>query len=113
MRFLPYALNLGFLRMLPLMQPCLCCRFLITNSIDRKDRAAAWRRGCALAFGRRPDDRIMPDPVSGEAGMDPTRSFYFGNATVDQVRDSGWFVGQFVPAELGLRHQNDVEVKWG
>jgi hypothetical protein len=45
--------------------------------------------------------------------MDPTRSFYFGNAVVDQVRDSGWFVGQFVPAELGLRHQNDVEVKWG
>ena len=45
--------------------------------------------------------------------MVPTRSFYFGNAVVDQVRDSGWFVGQFVPAELGLRHQNDVEVKWG
>jgi hypothetical protein len=39
--------------------------------------------------------------------------FYFGNAAVDQVRDSGWFVGQFVPAELGLRHQTEVEVKWG
>src|SRR5260370_7335491 len=45
--------------------------------------------------------------------MDSTPSFYFGNAVVDQVRDSGWFVGQFVPAELGLRHQTDVEVKWG
>jgi hypothetical protein len=40
-------------------------------------------------------------------------SFYFGNAIDDQVRDSGWYVGQFVPAELGLRHQTDVEVKWG
>jgi len=47
------------------------------------------------------------------AGMDPAKSFYFGNAVVDQVRDSGWFVGQFVPAELGLRHRSDVEVKWG
>ena len=39
--------------------------------------------------------------------------FYFGNAVTDQVRGSGWFVGQFVPAMLGLRHQTAVEVKWG
>jgi hypothetical protein len=39
-------------------------------------------------------------------------SFYFGNAAVDQVRGSGWFVGQFVPPEMGLRHQTDVELKW-
>jgi hypothetical protein len=39
--------------------------------------------------------------------------FYFGNAATDQVRGSGWFIGQFVPPELGLRHQTDVEVKWG
>ena len=39
--------------------------------------------------------------------------YYFGNAKEDQVRGSGWFVGQFVPPELGLRHQKDVEVKWG
>jgi hypothetical protein len=39
--------------------------------------------------------------------------FYFGNAKTDQVRGSGWFVGQFVPPELGLRHQTDVELKWG
>jgi hypothetical protein len=45
--------------------------------------------------------------------MRTDESFYFGNATVDQVRGSGWFVGQFVPAALGLRHQTDVEVKWG
>jgi len=40
-------------------------------------------------------------------------SFYFGNAIADQVRGSGWFVGQFVPPDFGLRHQTDVEVKWG
>jgi hypothetical protein len=40
-------------------------------------------------------------------------SVYFGNAVQDQVRDTGWFVGQFVPAVLGLRHQTDVELKWG
>ena len=45
--------------------------------------------------------------------MDATGSFYVGNAELDQVRDSGWFIGQFVPAELGLRHQTDVELKWG
>ena len=39
--------------------------------------------------------------------------FYFGNAKADQVGGGGWFVGQFVPAELGLRHQTDVELKWG
>ena len=45
--------------------------------------------------------------------MDIKKPFYFGNAKADQVRGSGWFVGQFVPAELGLRHQTDVELKWG
>ena len=40
-------------------------------------------------------------------------AFYFGNAIADQVRGSGWFVGQFVPEALGLRHQTDVEIKWG
>jgi hypothetical protein len=45
--------------------------------------------------------------------MGSKKPFYFGNAKADQVRGSGWFVGQFVPAELGLRHQKDVELKWG
>ncbi len=48
---------------------------------------------------------------SARLGSKP--SFYFGRAAVDQVRNTGWFVGQFVPAELGLRHQTAVEVKWG
>ena len=47
------------------------------------------------------------------ARMDSKRPFYFGNAKADDVRGSGWFVGQFVPAELGLRRQTDVEMKWG
>lgn len=45
--------------------------------------------------------------------MVDSASYYFGNAATDQVRGSGWFVGQFVPPELGLRHQTDVEIKWG
>jgi hypothetical protein len=40
------------------------------------------------------------------------QSVYFGNAAADQVRGTGWFVGQFVPAALGARHQTDVELKW-
>ncbi len=45
--------------------------------------------------------------------MDSETSFYFGNAPMDQIRQTGWFVGQFVPAELGHRHQQAVELKWG
>jgi hypothetical protein len=45
--------------------------------------------------------------------MESNSAYYFGNAAIDQVRDSGWFVGQFVPEAWGLRHQTDLEVKWG
>jgi hypothetical protein len=45
--------------------------------------------------------------------MHPDGLFYFGNAALDQVRGTGWFIGQFIPAELGLRHQAAVELKWG
>lgn len=45
--------------------------------------------------------------------MDSRNSFYFGNAAVDQVRGTGWFIGQFVSPELKLRHQTAVELKWG
>jgi hypothetical protein len=45
--------------------------------------------------------------------MESNAAYYFGNAAIDQVRDSGWFVGQFVPEAWGLRHQTDLEVKWG
>jgi hypothetical protein len=45
--------------------------------------------------------------------MGSREPFYFGNAKADQVHGSGWFVGQFVPAELELRRQTAVELKWG
>ena len=45
--------------------------------------------------------------------MDLRRSFYAGNAVADQVGNTGWFLGQFIPAELGIRHQRDLELKWG
>jgi len=41
------------------------------------------------------------------------KPYYVGNANADQVRGSGWFIGQFVPAELGPRRQTEVELKWG
>jgi hypothetical protein len=45
--------------------------------------------------------------------MRDEKGFYFGNAEADQVRGTGWFVGQFVPSQFGLRHQTDIELKWG
>lgn len=64
----------------------------------------------------RPDLPLMdgvPMSFAESARMGSDALFYFGNAAVDQLRNTGWFVGQFVPAELGLRHQTDVELKWG
>ena len=37
--------------------------------------------------------------------------FMLGKAQRDAKR--GWFIGQFVPAEFGIRRRTDVEVKWG
>ncbi len=45
--------------------------------------------------------------------MRSEKPFYVGNAKVDQMGGSGWFVGQFVPSEFGLRRQREVELKWG
>lgn len=36
----------------------------------------------------------------------------FGNAQTDGVPFGRWLIGHFVPPELGLRHADDVEVKW-
>jgi hypothetical protein len=36
-----------------------------------------------------------------------------GNAGQDAEPFRGWFVGHFVPPELGLRSTDAVEVKWG
>jgi cupin superfamily acireductone dioxygenase involved in methionine salvage len=42
--------------------------------------------------------------------MDETMLFCSGNAI--EAGQQGWFIGQFVPASMGLRHQTAVEVKW-
>lgn len=36
-----------------------------------------------------------------------------GNAVVDSTETRGWFVGHFIDQALGLRHSDDVELKWG
>lgn len=45
--------------------------------------------------------------------MASEKLFYRGQAAMDQIENSGWFLGQFVPEDMGLRHQTDVELKWG
>jgi hypothetical protein len=36
-----------------------------------------------------------------------------GNAARDADPYRGWFIGHFIPPELGPRSTEDVEVKWG
>lgn len=36
-----------------------------------------------------------------------------GNAAADSTETRGWFVGHFIDQSLGLRHSDDVELKWG
>ena len=40
-----------------------------------------------------------------------TSKIQTGNAINDAKR--GWFVGSFIEKELGFRHSDDVELKWG
>src|SRR5271166_6200785 len=54
-----------------------------------------------------------PGALVNDGRMGSKDPFYFGNAKVDQAARAGWFVGQFIPPEFGLRHQTDVELKWG
>jgi hypothetical protein len=71
--------------------------------------------GIVLTAARVPamEYRLFEGGRPCEGTMIKNERFYFGNAKVDEVRGSGWFVGHFVPPELGLRHQTDVELKWG
>jgi hypothetical protein len=50
--------------------------------------------------------------IRERAVTNESKAFYFGNASVDQVGRTGWFVGQFVQPEWGPRHQTAVELKW-
>ena len=36
-----------------------------------------------------------------------------GNTAKDSTETRGWFVGHFIERSLGLRHSDDVELKWG
>ena len=36
-----------------------------------------------------------------------------GNAAADSDKTRGWLVGHFIEQSVGLRHSNDVEIKWG
>jgi len=45
--------------------------------------------------------------------MSPRMRYYQGHAAADGIGGTGWFLGQFVPEALGLRHQTHVELKWG
>lgn len=55
-----------------------------------------------------------PGPSAGAASSvaaDSRHAVTTGNAVTDGER--GWFVGQFVPPEGGLRRRDDFEMKWG
>ena len=39
--------------------------------------------------------------------------FSFGNAQDDSAPFHDWLVGYFVPLSSGLRHSDDIEIKWG
>lgn len=36
-----------------------------------------------------------------------------GNAKLDSLSTRGWLIGSFIEKQLGLRHSEDVEIKWG
>ena len=36
-----------------------------------------------------------------------------GNMQLDTTDTRGWLVGNFIDKQLGLRHSDDVEIKWG
>jgi hypothetical protein len=53
----------------------------------------------------------VPFTDSKEDCVSEGELFCAGNAITDGKQ--GWFIGQFVPITAGLRHQDDVELKWG
>lgn len=44
-------------------------------------------------------------------GMSKHVGIQVGNATADAAA-RGWFVGSFIDEKFGLRHSNDVEMRW-
>lgn len=52
-------------------------------------------------------DRLQEEPAREIAAQE----IVTGNARNNAY--TGWFVGSFIPKQLGLRASDDVEVKWG
>lgn len=53
-------------------------------------------------------------PISGRNGiLHIERSHEIGNAAAESEPFRGWFVGRFVPDDLGLRATDQLEIKWG
>ena len=42
-----------------------------------------------------------------------TAAIQTGNAEIDSSSTRGWLIGEFIEKEFGLRHSEDVELKWG
>ena len=42
-----------------------------------------------------------------------TSDIQIGNAGLDSANNRGWFVGSFIEDRFGLRHSEDIELKWG
>lgn len=42
-----------------------------------------------------------------------TSDIQIGNVELDSSATRGWLVGNFVEEKFGLRHSDDVELKWG
>jgi hypothetical protein len=42
-----------------------------------------------------------------------TSNIQIGNAELDSLETRGWLVGSFIEEKFGLRHSDDIELKWG
>ena len=42
-----------------------------------------------------------------------TSNIQTGNAKLDSSETRGWLIGNFIEEKLGLRHSDDIELKWG
>ena len=67
---------------------------------------------CAARCSPRPPAPRCRSTAATTASSD-RRACSSGNAARDAEPFRGWFVGHFVPSELGLRSTDAVEVKWG
>jgi uncharacterized cupin superfamily protein len=60
-----------------------------------------------------PEDTVISIDLTHLTSAQTTLEHATGNAQDDSRAHRGWFVGSFVPDQLGLRSTGDVEIKWG